>query len=271
MTSSSPSTTTANPFRPTCCPRSSSHFAAASGVPLDLDLALELGRDFRFATDGLEARLAGRVQVTATGGGPVTGKGAIRTVRGTYWAFGQRLTIERGRVIFSGPLANPSLDVVALRKNLSVEAGVEITGTARAPLIRLTSNPQVPDAEKLSWLLTGGPSGSGSARESAALQAASAALLGTGGRPVTHQFAQSIGLDDLSFAQRDTSTATPASGQVVTLGKRISDNLYVAYEQGLTIATNALRIEYALTRALTVSAYAGTNSGIALNFRRSWR
>ena len=56
-----------------------------------------------------------------------------------------------------------------------------------------------------------------------------------------------------------------------TLGKRITDRLYVAYEQGLTIATNALRIEYALSRFFSVSAFAGTQSGIALNFRRSWR
>ncbi len=247
--------------------------ALASEVPLDLDLTLELGRNLRFTTEGLDARLAGRVQVTSKGGGPVIGRGVIRAERGTYWAFGQRLTIERGRVIFDGPLANPSLDVVALRKNLAVEAGVEITGTARAPLIRLTSSPLVPDAEKLAWLLTGGPSGSGTARESAALQAASAALLGTGGKPVTQQIAHNIGLDDISVAQRETTTttATPLSGQVVTLGKRITDNLYVAYEQGLTIATNALRIEYVLTRALTVSAFAGTTSGVALNFRRSWR
>ena len=33
---------------------------------------------------------------------------------------------QGGRVIFDGPLANPSLDIVALRRNLAVEAGVEI-------------------------------------------------------------------------------------------------------------------------------------------------
>ena len=54
---------------------------------------------------------------------------AIRTVDGTYIAFGQKLTIDRGRVIFDGPPDNPALDVVALRKNLAVEAGIEITGS----------------------------------------------------------------------------------------------------------------------------------------------
>lgn len=251
--------------------RSRADATFASEVPLDLDLALELGRNLRFSGEGLDARLAGRLQITSKGGGPIIGRGVIRAVRGTYWAFGQRLDIERGRVVFDGLLANPSLDIVALRKNLAVEAGVEISGTARSPLVRLSSNPPVPDSEKLAWLLTGGPSGSGSARESAALQAATAALLGKGGKPFTQSIAQNVGLDDISVAQRDTVSTDSLGGQVVTLGKRITDRLYVAYEQGLTIATNALRIEYVLSRFLSLSAYAGTSSGIALNFRRSWR
>jgi translocation and assembly module TamB len=251
-------------------PASARPDAMVSEAPLDLDLELMLGSNLRFAGEGLDARLAGRVQVTSKAGAPIIGKGVIRTVRGTYYAFGQKLDIDRGRILFDGPLGNPSLDIVALRKNLPVEAGVEIVGTVRAPLVRLTSNPPVPDNEKLAWLLTGGPSGSESARESAALAAAAAALMGGEGKPLTQQLAQKIGLDDISVAQRDTAEADPLSGQVVTLGKRITDRLYVAYEQGVSLATNALRVEYVLSRFLTVSAFAGTSSGIALNFRRNW-
>ena len=83
------------------------------------------------------------------------GKGSIRTVRGTYFAFGQRLDIDRGQLIFDGPLDNPGLDIVALRRNLAVEAGVAVTGTVKVPVIQLTSNPPVPDSEKLSWLVLG--------------------------------------------------------------------------------------------------------------------
>jgi translocation and assembly module TamB len=246
--------------------------AIVGDTPLDLDLTLDLGRNLRFAGEGLEARLAGRLQVTSRPGRPIEGRGTIRTVRGTYWAFGQKLDIDRGRVIFDGPLANPSLDIVALRRNLPVEAGVEVTGNVRAPVVRLTSNPPVPDSEKLSWLLTGGPSGSTSAKEAAALSAATAALVGRGGKSITQQVAQSIGLDEISVAQRSSGAGTEAlQGQVVTVGKRLTDRLYVSFEQGLTIATNALRIEYVLSRYFTLSAFTGTSSGVAVNFRRSWR
>ena len=61
----------------------------------------------------------------------MSGRGAINAERCTYTAYGQRLTIERGKLYFDGPLDNPGLDVLALRKNLPVEAGVEVTGTVR--------------------------------------------------------------------------------------------------------------------------------------------
>ena len=38
------------------------------------------------------------------------------------------------------------------------------------------------------------------------------------------------------------------------------------YEQGLTVATNALRIEYALSRTLTLRAEAGTVSSLGLYY-----
>jgi translocation and assembly module TamB len=258
-------------------PRPGARTGDAVGIaafPLDLDLEIDLGRDFRFVGEGFESRLAGGLRVTKQGGGPFLAKGTIRALRGTYTAFGQRLDIERGRLLFDGPIADPSLDIVALRKNQAVEAGIEITGSARTPLVRLTSNPPVPDSEKLAWLVTGGPAGSQSAQESAAISAATATLLSRGGsgKPVTRRLAERVGLDDISIASRYSSTSADAVGtQVVTLGKRVTDRLYVAFEQGLSVATNALRIDYVLSRYFTVSAFAGTSNGISLSFRRNWR
>src|SRR5262249_30883358 len=145
---------------------------------------------------------------------------------GTYYVFGQRLDIDRGRLIFDGPVDNPALDVVALRKNLAVEAGVELTGTVRVPRVRLVSNPPVPDGEKLSWLLTGQGLDRASRNDLAMLGAASASLIsGSNSKPITTQIANKIGLDDISV--RDTSAGVPGatSGQVVAFGKRISDRL----------------------------------------------
>jgi len=244
---------------------------ATGPLPLALDLEVALGRDFRFSGEGLDTRLAGRVKVVTTAGGDINANGTIRAVAGTFYIFGQRLDIDRGRLIFDGPVANPALDVVALRKNLAVEAGVEVGGTVRQPRVRLVSNPPVPDGEKLSWLLTGQGLDRASRGDIALLGAASASLLGGGNnRPITTQIANTFGLDDISVRGSDAAVTGGTSTQVVAFGKRISERLTLVYEQGLTVATNALRIEYALSRTLTLRAEAGTVSSVGLFFRRSF-
>jgi translocation and assembly module TamB len=210
------------------------------------------------------------VHVTTTPAGALAADGTIRAVAGTFTVFGQRLEIDRGRLIFAGPVENPALDVVALRKNLAVEAGVEVTGTVKVPRVRLVSNPPVPDNEKLSWLLTGHGTEGASRNDLAMLGAASASLLSRGDKPITQRIANSIGLDDISVRDSGSTITGQTSSQVVAFGKRISDRLNLVFEQGLTAATNVLRIEYTLTRTLTLRAEAGVVSSLGLYFRRTF-
>jgi translocation and assembly module TamB len=246
----------------------------ASGLgdlPLKLDVIVDLGSKFTFTGEGLDTGLTGQVRVSTLANGALTGVGTIQAVNGTYFALGQKLTIDRGQLIFDGPLDNPALDVVALRKNLQVEAGVEVTGNARFPRVRLVSNPPVPDNEKLAWLITGQGLDRASSGDIVALSAASAALLGRGQRPLNQEIANRLGIDDISLAESSTATATGAArGQVVTFGKRLTDRLTLVYAQGLTVATNALRIEYTLTRTLTLRAEAGVVGSFGIYYRRSF-
>jgi translocation and assembly module TamB len=239
-------------------------------VPLVLDLEVALGNDLRFIGEGLDTGLAGTLRVATTANGVITARGRIQAVNGTYYVFGQRLVIDRGQLLFDGPADNPAIDVVALRKNLAVEAGVEVTGTVRVPRVRLVSNPPVPDGEKLSWLMTGQGLDRASRADLAALGSASASLLGGQKKPLTTTFANSLGLDDISLRERTSAVTSGTTSQVVAFGKRINDRMTLVYEQGLTVADNALRIEYALTRTLTLRAEAGIISSLGVYFRRSY-
>jgi translocation and assembly module TamB len=244
----------------------------ARDLPLALELDVDLGRSLTFRGEGIETGLGGRVRITTSPAGALIGRGTIRAVNGTYFAFGQKLTIDRGRLIFDGPLDNPALDIVALRKNLAVEAGVELTGTVKVPRVRVTSNPPVPENEALAWLVTGQGLDSTSRVDYAALSAASAALLGKRGKPFTAELAQRIGLDDISLQSSGTASGGDGlSSQVVVFGKRISDRLSLGYEQGLTLATSAIRLEYALSRRVTLRAEAGAVSGVGIAYRRSFQ
>ena len=76
--------------------------------------------------------------------------------------------------------------------------------------------------------------------------------------------AQTFGLDELGFASGNEGDFAASS---VTLGKRLSDRLYTAYEQSLAGASSTLLIFYELSRRLTVRGRAGAESAVDLIYR----
>jgi translocation and assembly module TamB len=246
---------------------------AQTRVPVALDLVVDLGERLEVRARGYDGRLAGRLQVVTNREGELRAYGELRAVKATFLAYGQRLEVDPGVLVFDGPVDNPSLQVTAWRRNQAVEAGVQITGTARAPRVQLVSQPPVPEGERLSWLVLGrGPSEATQA-DLGLLQAAAGALLAGGdSMPIDRRLARAVGLDEVSL--RGTGEV---QDRVVAFGKRLSDRVYVSYERGLgTVATNLVKLDYALSqrwslRAETGSGTAGTpTSGWGLFYRFSW-
>jgi translocation and assembly module TamB len=242
--------------------------APARGMPyaVDLDLDLDLGDRFFLKGRGLDAQLGGAVKLTARQAIPLRANGGIRVVKGTYSAYGQRLEIDRGLLDFQGALDNPGLNILAMRKNQPVEAGVAITGTAQTPVVKLVSNPTVPDSEKLSWLVLGhGIAGAGK-QDFDALQLAAGALLGTGDSVTLQQrIAHAAGLEEVSLKGAGTLQSS-----VLSLGKRLSSRAYLSYEQGLTGTQALVKIDYTLTRRLSVRTQAGTTPAVDLFYTFSF-
>lgn len=241
--------------------------ATERALKSELDLKLDLGPDFRISGRGLEARLAGKLRLTSPGDAPLKAIGEIRVVEGNYAAYGRKLDVDEGVFFFSGPVDNPGLLIRALRKNQPVEAGVEVTGTARDPRVRLVSVPEVPDPEKLSWLVLGRAVESGSTQDAQALQSSAMALAaGLGTSPLQQQLASAVGLDELRVGVSDDAT----QGGVVAIGKRVSDKIYVTSEQSLSTATNTLRISYQLSQRWSLRTESGVTDAIDLFFTLSF-
>ncbi|PKO62566.1 MAG: DUF490 domain-containing protein [Betaproteobacteria bacterium HGW-Betaproteobacteria-18] len=226
----------------------------------DLLIELDLGSDFQLRGRGLETRLAGKLSLHAIDNESPNLTGTVRTVRGTYRAYGQRLDIEQGILRFVGPVDNPMLDILAIRPKLVQRVGVQVNGSALSPIVRLYAEPELPEAEKLAWLVLG-RSASGSGGEAALLQQAALALLGGNGQGPSASLTQALGLDELSF--RGSNGAT-ASGATVTLGKRLGNDFYVAYESGLAGTMGVFTIFYDLSRRLTLRAQTGEQSAVDL-------
>jgi translocation and assembly module TamB len=139
---------------------------------------------------------------------------------------------------------------------------VQIRGTALSPIVQLYADPDLPEAEKLGWLVLGrSPSGSGA--EAALMQQAALALLDRNGKGLTDGLTQSLGLDELSFSG-GSSTDADSSAASITLGKRLSKDFYIAYESSLNGAIGVIHIFYDLTRNLTLRAETGGQSAIDL-------
>src|SRR5690606_19301148 len=123
--------------------------AQAASFPLALDLRIALGDGITLRGRGLDATVVGEVRLVNGAGDTIQAQGTLNLAKGTFTAYGRELAIERGVLQFSGPVNNPGLNILAMRREQEVAAGVSVGGTVLAPRVTLVSEPPVPDAEKL--------------------------------------------------------------------------------------------------------------------------
>ena len=258
--------------------------AAAREAPLGInfDLGIDLGEAFYLRGAGLDTRVEGQLRLRAQGRGAIHATGALEAREGTYEGFGQRLAIERGRVNFHGPLENPGLDVLALRRGLPVEVGVAVTRSAADPLVRLHSAEPMTEQEILTWLVLGRPPAATEAgADRLALATAAAGLLAGTGEGYGTQFARRIGIDELTLRTGEIvggatllpratvaglTRATPATpaGEIVTIGKRLTEDLTLSFERAASGTETLVQIIYRVSDRVSMVARAGTENALNL-------
>lgn len=255
-------------------------------------LTIALGDSLRVRGGGVEARLGGELTLSGMLPAAPRVRGLVDVRDGTFSAYGRRLEITRGLIRFSGELDNPALDIVAMRRDQQVEAGVAVTGSAQSPRIRLVSEPDLPDAQKLAWLVLGtGLDDVSNAGQARALSEAALALLGRSDEGLIAGLTQRLGIDAVSVGAsgagaRDRvatarlappvaggSSAAGASGsaaaasarqEVVTVSKRLSSRLTLSYERGLSGLWNLVRLQYDITNRLSLRAQSGSENALDL-------
>ncbi|MEY4710782.1 MAG: hypothetical protein RIS88_232, partial [Pseudomonadota bacterium] len=237
--------------------------ASTARRSLALDVGVDLGRDLRVSGRGVDTGVQGQVRVTGDSFAQPRLAGTVHAVDGRYTAYGQRLDLRRGVLRFTGPHDDPALDVIAVRADLERPVGVQITGRAQAPVLRLWSQEPATEAEKLSWLVLGRGAATGSGETVLLEQAALSLLarragLGTGG------LAGAFGLDEFTLRREGEQ------GAALTLGKRLGRRLYAAYERSLSGALGTLYVFYDLSARLSLRAQAGDRTGLDLVYALSF-
>jgi translocation and assembly module TamB len=135
--------------------------SATSASQIQGRLGLDLGNDARLAALGMQAALAGGLEMSWDGQRiEPSASGIITIPEGSYRAYGQNLEIDGGEIIFTGQaIDNPRLDIEAVREifgdPLVEAAGVRIRGNAQAPNINLFTDPPTSEEKALAYVVTG--------------------------------------------------------------------------------------------------------------------
>ncbi len=230
------------------------------------NIRLTLGDDIRINALGLQASLGGGLQYTRDKEGNTRGQGELTIKSGKYRAYGRLLDIDRGRLIFNGPMDNPGVELRAQKEFTDVTAGVNVRGTLRSPRITFYSEPELAQSQIASLLLAGGSLDS--VQNNNAPGAARNELLTQAGGILAQRIGPHVGIDDIgvesgfgssTFAS-GTTPGTAASANTDTslvLGKYLTDRIYISYGISLAEAINTFKLRWTIAKGWTLKTEAG--------------
>lgn len=232
-------------------------------LAIRMDIDVEVGQDrLRFSGFGLTADLAGYLHI----GDNLDARGELNLNNGRYRAYGQRLTIRRAQLLFTGVLSQPFLNIEAIRRidSDNVIAGLRITGSAEQPRVDVFAEPAMSQEQALSYLVLGRPLGTDSGENNMLAQAALGLGL-AGSASITGNVAQRLGIQDFQLDTEGSGTET----SVVASG-RLTDRLTLRYGVGVFESANTVALRYELTKRIFLEAASGLASSLDIFYRRNF-
>ncbi|MDF2445771.1 MAG: hypothetical protein K0S46_1007 [Moraxellaceae bacterium] len=236
---------------------------------INADIRLVLGDDVYFHGYGVNGRVMGGLRLRQEGRRGLEANGEVELDReARYDAYGQRLEIRRGRLIFAGNLTQPGLDVEAIREIDNKVVGVRMQGRANAPEATLFADTPMSQEEIVSYLVLGRPldtttreSGSGG---NLAAAAAAIKLGATGGAGITTKVGETIGITDFAVDAEGSGDDTQ-----FTVSGYLSPKLYLRYGVGIFTPVNTATLRYKINSRLYLEAVSSLESAIDLFY--NWR
>lgn len=233
-------------------------------LTLDAQVRVAFGDRVFVKAEGIDARLAGAVDLTMKNPDDIRGKGEVRVVKGSYKAYGVNLEITKGRLVYlGGPVERPSLDILALRTIGEVKAGIILGGTLQSPVIRLYSEPGMSDSDIMAYIVLGHPL-SGDRSQAGTVMEAAGLLLSAGQSAVLReQIAGRLGIDTLGMETHKGD----ATKSLLTVGKYLTPKLFISYGRSLFSPTSYVKARYTFSERWEVETWTGTESGVDLFYK----
>ena len=229
------------------------------------EVRIDMGDDVRVDAFGLQGRIVGGVGTTAHTGEAPIGRGELSVDEGRYEALGQKLEINRGRLLFdASPLDDPGLDIEARRRVETTEVGLNVRGTLQEPRLTFFSDPSMTQSQIMSYLLTGKSVDSITGAETKSISAAGDSLALQGGGFLASQLGRRIGIEEVGV--ESTVNSAGEANTALVLGKFLSPRLFVSYGISLTESFNTLKLRYTISDKWVFKTEAGENQSADLEY-----
>ena len=236
--------------------------AAGRPIPIESNLRIHIGDDVRVEAMGLKARLTGNLNVIQDNG-TLGLTGQISVPSGSFKAYGQDLLVRRGEFHFVGAVANPLLDLEAIRNPDrtadDVIAGIRVTGSVDSPQVAVFTDPAKSETEALSYLIRGeglDPSGDS---DNTMITSALINLGLSQGSHVFESLGDAVGISGLGFETEGVGD----SSQLVVSGY-VLPGLKVKYGVGIFDSLATLTLRYRVIPRLYVEAVSGVDQALDL-------
>ena len=236
--------------------------AAGRPIPIESNLRIHIGDDVRVEAMGLKARLTGNLNVIQDNG-TLGLTGQISVPSGSFKAYGQDLLVRRGEFHFVGAVANPLLDLEAIRNPDrtadDVIAGIRVTGSVDSPQVAVFTDPAKSETEALSYLIRGeglDPSGDS---DNTMITSALINLGLSQGSHVFESLGDAVGISVVGFETEGVGD----SSQLVVSGY-VLPGLKVKYGVGIFDSLATLTLRYRVIPRLYVEAVSGVDQALDL-------
>jgi autotransporter translocation and assembly factor TamB len=230
---------------------------------LRADVQLELPRNVWVRGSGTAIELSGALAVTKELRAPFVLSGTVETVRGFASFYSGRYTLEQGRVTFTGtPEINPILDATLTRGVSGYAVSVHVSGRAQSPQLRLSSTPDLPQADIVTLLVVGKTTDRLTDAERSELSGRAQQIVSNVAAGELEQFlAKPLGLDTL-----DIQTGEKLGNNRVSVGRYITQDIFLSYErQQGEESSNKVGIEYSINRHLKIRGSSSNTGDSALD------
>jgi len=230
--------------------------SGSAGPPIGLNILIRAANRVFIRGRGLDAELQGELTLSGSSA-EIVPIGHFDLVRGRLDILGKRLDLEEGLLTLQGSFG-PTIRLVAATRTDEETVRIITEGTADAPVVSFSSEPELPEEEVLARLLFGRGISQISPLQAAQLAAAVATLTGQGGG-VVNKLRERFGLDDLDVA------TNPEGETALKIGKYISDNIYtdiIVDSAGKSEINLNLDITDAITAKGRLQSTGGTGVGI---------